>query len=358
MKKIRQAVIGAQCALGLAATLLAAQHEPQALFYMTRSANSERSFEEHASQINAIVPTWYSVERDGRLIGHPEPAVLSIAKEHQVQVMPIVSAWDFHPKTYHAFLSDRVARHRFGRALVEACRRYGYAGFQIDFEDINFSDRAALSSTVAEVAGVLHHAGYELSMATVPNAPGLGPPTAFDQWLYHHWGGVYDLRVLAKSVDWICLMTYDEHTRFTPPGPVAGYPWVVRQLDYALEQVPKQKLSLGISLYGYRWWAGKPRRLRVGNRRRYEPNVEAKSLSAPAALRLAVEFHRPIRWDARDETAWFDFYRGGRREWVFFTNGRTFARLLHLARKRRLKGFCAWVLGDEDPTIWKYLPAH
>ncbi len=328
----------------------------EALFYMTRGAKSVQSFEEHANKIDAIVPTWYSVDRSGRVSGHPDPAVLKIAEEHRVAVMPIVSAWDFHPATYHAFLNDRRARQRFGQALVEACRRYGYGGFQIDFEDINWLDRDALTSTVAEAATALHRAGYEISIATVPNAPGLGSPTAFGQWLYHHWGGAYDLAALGKSVDLICLMTYDEHTRFTPPGPVAGYPWTVEQLNYALQQVPKRKLSLGIPLYGYHWWAGKPFRRPGGTYPRYWPNVEAKSLSALQALRLAMAYHRLIQWDPTDQASWFDFYHSGQREWVFFTDARTFETRLNLARQRGLEGFCAWVLGDEDPGIWKWLP--
>jgi len=50
--------------------------------------------------------------------------------------------------------------------------------------------------------------------------PGNG---GFSKWMYTDWRGAYDLAALAKSVDLICLMTYDEHTRWTMPGPVAGW---------------------------------------------------------------------------------------------------------------------------------------
>ncbi len=323
---------------------------------MTRARQSVQSFVTHADKIDVIVPTWYSVDRRGTLRGEPDAAVLRVAKEYHVIVMPIVSAWNFHPDTYHAFLNDRMARTRFSRALVAECRRYGYQGFQIDFEDVNWRDRKALTSTVSEAAVALHRAGYKLSIATVPNAPGLGRPTAFGQWFYRHWSGAYDLAGLAKSADLICLMTYDEHTRFTPPGPVAGTPWMVRQLNYALRQVPKQKLSLGIPLYGYRWWAGRPLRRRRGTNLYYLPNVRAASLSASQALRLAMNHHRLIQWDPTDQTSWFDYDRDGRREWVFFTDTKTFRARLSLAKRRGLEGFCAWVLGEEDPSIWKYLP--
>lgn len=56
----------------------------------------------------------------------------------------------------------------------------------------------------------------------------------------------------------ICLMTYDQHTRWTATGPVAGWTGTIANLDYALKFVPKEKLSLGIPLYGYHWFAGPP----------------------------------------------------------------------------------------------------
>lgn len=48
--------------------------------------------------------------------------------------------------------------------------------------------------------------------------------SAISAWLYANWRGAYDLKALAQSVDLICLMTYDQHTRWTAPGPVAGRP--------------------------------------------------------------------------------------------------------------------------------------
>ena len=53
-------------------------------------------------------------------------------------------------------------------------------------------------------------------------------------------------------------MTYDQNTRWTMPGPVAGYPWTVENVEYALQFVPKEKLSMGIPVYGYHWFAGDP----------------------------------------------------------------------------------------------------
>ena len=46
------------------------------------------------------------------------------------------------------------------------------------------------------------------------------------------------------------------------------------------------------------------------------------------------------------------------REWVFYTDPRTFRARYHLVVQRGLQGFCSWVLGKEDAGIWDLLPQH
>ena len=328
----------------------AAQAQPKALFYMTRNPDSVRSFMQHVSKIDIIVPTWYSVDKNGMVWGGPNPLVLTTAKEHHVPVMPIVSGMGFHTKEFHAFLHNDAARTAFEEALPRECKLNGYSGFQIDFEDLTWNDRDALSSLVAEAAAALHRDGYKLSIATVPNAPGRPGQTAFGYWIYRDWRGVYDLKALAKSVDLICLMTYDQHTMYTAPGPVGGYPWTLDNLNYALKWVPKDKLSLGIPLYGYHWYAGMPKD--------NKGNITGNYISEPNAELLARSFGGKIQWDPVDRTAWFYIYRDYMREWVFFTDARTFQARYNLVKERGLQGFCSWVLGNAGPDIWNQLPSH
>ncbi len=170
--------------------------------------------------------------------------------------------------------------------------------------------------------------------------------------MYRDWRGAYDLKALAHSADLICLMTYDQHSRYTPPGPVSGYPWMLKNVKYALEFVPKNKLSLGIPVYGYHWFAGMP----IGGNN--VPNNSAEYIGAPAAMQLARAYDARLQWDAEDKTAWFYFYRDNDREWVFYTDPRTFAARYDLVKQDELEGFCSWVLGEEDPAIWQLLPSH
>jgi spore germination protein YaaH len=281
---------------------------------------------------------------------------MDTARQHHVPVMPIVVNGDFVQEDFHKLLKNPAAAQSMIALLIRDCKENGYIGFQFDFENVHWTDREALSDLVREAANAFHKEGLQLTIATVPNAPGKPGEGGFSAWIYENWRGAYDLMALSQSVDLICLMTYDQHTRWTAPGPVAGWAWTTSNLDYALKFVPAQKLSLGIPLYGYHWFAGTP--VKSDDKSSDKPNPSAEYISTDDALDLAKAYGGHIEWDATDRTSWFYFYRADMREWIFFTDARTFRERYSLVKERGLQGFCSWVLGTEDQGIWDLLPSH
>ena len=343
------------CIAMVAALLLTAAPAlaaPLAIFYMTDGPDSVRDFLAHSAQIGLLVPTWYQVDENGLVTGAPNPMVLDRARSEHLPVMPIVAI--FNKKSFHLLATNEPAQAEMNQALIRECRLHGYTGFQFDFENIDWTDRDALSALVKRSAEALHGAGLQLTIATVPNAPGYPGSGGFAKWIYTDWRGAYDLAALAKSVDMVYVMTYDQHTRWTTPGPVAGWQWTMDNLNYALKFVPKDKLALGIPLYGYHWFTSAPIVDKATGEEK--PNPSAEYISAPNAQLLAEEYGGKIQWDEEDRSAWFYFYRDQMREWVFFTDARTFRERYDLVEKDGLAGFCSWVLGEEDPGIWAVLP--
>lgn len=329
---------------------------------MTRDPNSVRSFLAHPDKVDILVPAWYLVDANGLVSGGPDPFVLDTARQHHVPVMPIVNGAGFLQAEVHKLLINPAAYREMFSELISACKQNGYTGFQFDFENVNWSDRDLLSTVFREAANAFHAQNLQISIATVPNSPGSAGETGFDAWLFENWQGAYDLKTLAQSADFICLMTYDEHTRYTPPGPIAGWQWTVRNLDYALQFVPANKLFLGIPLYGTHWFAGVPTVAPPVAGAPLapveKPNPSAQPISTPDALDLARAYGGRIEWDPEDRNSWFYIYRDGMREWVFYTDARTFRERYDLTKQHGLAGFCSWVLGAEDPGIWDVLPSH
>jgi spore germination protein YaaH len=327
---------------------------PQALFYMSREPKSVQSFLAHLDQIDVLAPHWYNVDRQGVLTGEPDPRVLDAARRHHIQLTPLVTNLGFVKEDVHELLMHPEAHPPLFDALIRTAREHGYAGFQLDFENVPSADRDALTALVRAAVKALHREHLLVSIATVPNATSLPSATGYSAWHYENWGGAFDLKALAEVVDLLCLMTYDQHTFTTLPGPVAGMPWVAAQLDAALKLVPRQKLALGIPLYGYHWFAGTP--AKAGAREFDKPNLNAEFIDAVDVLKLAKTYHGRFGWDPDDRAASMVFYRDNVREWVFYTDSRTFGERYRQVRQHRLAGFASWVLGSEDPGIWKLLP--
>lgn len=353
MRQLSAAVLFALCGLTFSDSALA---RPKALFYLTENPSAIQSFLNHATKIDILAPTWYSVDAAGLVWGGPNELVMETARRAHVPVMPIVVNPGFNQENFHKFAATPEARLRFIATLIDESKKHGYLGFQFDFENVAWTDRDLLTVLVTQTAQALHEKSLQLSIATVPNAPGYPGQGGFARWIFENWRGAYDLKALSDQVDLICLMTYDEHTRYTPPGPVAGYGWTLENLEYALKVVPKEKLSLGIPVYGYHWFAGEPSKAEPGTEER--PSNSAETVGALAVQQLIAEYRPQLQWDQQDRASWFYFYRDQTREWVFYTDARTFRERFNLVTERGLQGFCSWVLGEEDPAIWDLLPSH
>jgi spore germination protein YaaH len=336
--------------LALASTSALAK-APTALFYMMESQKSINSLEAHIDKIDLLVPTWFGVDGNGLVSGAPDMYVLKLARAHHLPVMPIISAGGDRKK-FHDLLTSEMAKKAMIGGMIEQAKLYGFTGFQFDFENIAWTDRDALTLLTRQTAEALHKQGLKLSMAVVPNAPGYAGRGPFGKWMWEYWRGAYDLKALGQALDLVCLMTYDQHTRWTTPGPVAGMPWVMDNLQYALKQVPKEKLSLGIALYGYHWFAGDP----VGEDGKEKSNISAQYIDADESFPLAKQFNATMQWDPVEHEAWFYFYRDQMREWVFLPDAHAFRDRYDVVKQYGLEGFCAWVLGAEDPKVWEELP--
>jgi spore germination protein YaaH len=325
---------------------------PVALFYLMETPKSIASFEAHIDKIGLLVPTWYGVDKNGLVNGAPNPGVLRAAKVHELPVMPIISLTE--RARFHALLGNESAKKIMIARMIDEAKLQGYVGYQFDFENISWTDRDAFTELTKATAVALHEAGLKLSVAVCPNAPGHAGRGHFSKWMYEYWRGVYDIKELGDkyAADFISLMTYDQHTRWTPPGPVDGFPWVKEQLQYALRFVPKERLSLGIPLYGYRWYAGNP----VKDDGSEASNIAAEYFDADEWQPMVRQYAIQLQWDPVDQESWFFFYRDQLREWAFVPDARSFKVRLALMKENGLAGFSAWVLGSEDPGIWNELP--
>src|SRR5580700_6434827 len=112
---------------------------PVALFYLTSDPGAIRDFYAHSSQIDLLVPTWYQVDENGLVTGAPEPTVLKRAQDEKLPVMPIIAL--FNKKGFHTLALNAGAQAMMNEAMIRESKLHGYAGFQFDFENVEWTDR-------------------------------------------------------------------------------------------------------------------------------------------------------------------------------------------------------------------------
>ncbi|MGH7575808.1 MAG: glycosyl hydrolase family 18 protein [Longimicrobiales bacterium] len=321
------------------------------LFYYTDNEDAYESLVANIDRISVIAPGGYSVDTDGIVWGEVDPRVLELARERGVPVMPLIVNPGFDQEMLSALLANPEARARAVHWMLEECRRHGYWGFQFDFENVSIDDRDRLTEFFRETAAALHPEGYKLSIAVVHRPTDFPGPTRYHKWLFRNWRAGYDLEALGQIGDFISIMSYSQHTRRTPPGPQAAVSWQEDVVEYFLEYVPAEKLSLGIPTGSQHWYTSQEDRITPELARSYSENISWKR-----AMGLVERNSAELEWSDEHQVSYAFYPRGGTFEWIFLEDARSFRAKLELVRERGLRGFSVWVLGPEDPAIWEALP--
>jgi len=308
--------------------------------YYVNTDEGRASLLAHLRQIDVLSPGWYDANADGSITGYARRDVIDAAHAGAVAIIPLVVNKDVDPDVAHAILADPARRAALAANLVNEAKTYGYAGFQLDFEQIRWTDRDLLTALTQDCASAFHAAGLNLSIAVIPRLPGDAGASGTLLDYFRQWSGAYDFAALAKAADFLSFMTYDEHNGVTPPGAVSGTPWIRQALEFSLQGVPPEKATLGLPTY-YHDWTG------VGR---------LTSSSYDDAMILAQRYGATPTFDAIEEEMHFgyDVYGVHHELWIQSTD--TLRRKLPLMYEYGLKGISVWRLGFEDPSFWNLIP--
>ncbi len=308
--------------------------------YYVNTDEGRASLFAHLRQIDVLSPGWYDANADGSITGYARRDVIDAAHAGGVAIIPLVVNKDVDPDVAHAILADPARRATLAANLVNEAKTYGYAGFQLDFEQIPWTDRDLLTALTQDCASAFHAAGLNLSIAVIPRLPGDAGASGTLLDYFRQWSGAYDFPALAKAADFLSFMTYDEHNGVTPPGAVSGTPWMRQALEFSLQGVPPEKATLGLPTY-YHDWTG------VGR---------LTSSSYADAMILAQMHGATPAFDAVEEEMHFSYSAYGVQHDLWIQSTDTLRHKLPLMYEYGLKGISVWRLGFEDPSFWNLIP--
>lgn len=316
------------------------------MFYTIDNEQCFESFRTHVAWIDIVGPQCYKMDEHGNLWGSVDGRIITLAAKHKIKVMPLVVNAGFDQPAFHKLLHNALARTKAIDNLLRVCRENMFYGIQFDFENIHVSDKDLFTDFYRQTAAVLHSNGYAISIAVVPRTSEDAGPTEYHKWIFEYWRGAFDYKALGEIGDFISLMTYDQHTHRTTPGPVAGIPWMEAVIQFVLKGVSPSKISIGIPFYSYRWQPAYQNN---------EAHVWGRSLDYAEAVGLAERFGAKWQWDEQEQVSHTAYSNSFLNEYIYLEDARSLKAKLALLNKYKFRGFSVWRLGHEDPEVWKVL---
>lgn len=213
----------------------------------------------------------------------------------------------------------------------------GYQGVDIDFEYILAEDRNAFTDFVRRVADTMRANGYHTSVA-------LAPKTSADQQGLLYAGKDYG--ALGEAADHVLLMTYEWGYTYGPPMAVAPINQVRRVVEYALTEIPAEKIDLGIPNYGYDWPLP------------YERGVTAaRTINNIQAVRIAIEQGAEIQFDEVAQSPYFRYTDAQTQieHEVWFEDVRSLQKKFDLMNEYSLRGCGYWQIMQWFRANWLLL---
>ncbi|WP_067840339.1 LysM peptidoglycan-binding domain-containing protein [Amphibacillus sediminis] len=293
----------------------------------------------HAELLTYLSLFSYQVNRDGTL----RPPLLDnfrqIAEENQAALSLVVTNLEegaFSDELGSLIVNDRAIQETLLNNIIETARAGGYRDVHFDLEFLPPADREAYNNFLRYAKSRLSEEGLLMSTALAPkvSATQEGP-----------WYEAHDYRAHGEIADFVILMTYEWGYSGGPPMAVSPIDQVERVVDYALTEMPANKIMLGQNLYGYDWTLP------------YQPGGEyARAISPQQGIALARDHNQAISFDPVAQAPYFHYVdTEGNEHEVWFEDARSIQAKFDLIREKGLRGISYWKLGLAFPQNWLLL---
>lgn len=298
-----------------------------------RSAGAVAKVGEHLTYLAVFS---YAVNRTGKLTPVEDQPVINAAYGKRVLPLLVLTNFEegqFSTEIATAILTNEGLQDRVLQQVLQIMEEKGYRGLDFDFEYLGAENRVRYVRFLQKARQLIKPRGYYLSAA-------LAPKSRSEQRGVLYEG--HDYQAIGQVVDFIFFMTYEWGWSGGEPMAVSPLPQMRRVIEYALTVVPKEKIMMGMPLYGYDWTL---------------PHVPggkfAKSISPQRALELASRYGAGINYDKKAQAPWFRYTdEQGKRHEVWFEDARSVQAKFDLVKELGIRGFYYWVLGNDFPQNW------
>lgn len=297
--------------------------------------------EETLNEIDELLVFSYGFNTAGELIPPMVDDLPLIERAWQKNVRPVLvlTPFDENGRFNNSLVNQLAVNLGLQQRLIEnllfTVEDRGYTGVDVDFEYILPEDRQYYGAFVANLRAAMNARGYQVSVA-------LAPKVSESQRGLLYEG--LDYRLLGANADKVFLMTYEWGYTYGPPMAVAPLNKVREVVEYALQEIPKEKIMMGVPNYAYDWTL---------------PFIQgqsaAKLIGNVEAVAIADENGAPILFDQTAQSPHFTYQKEGADHEVWFEDVKSIEAKLRLADSYGLRGVGYWNLMRPFRANWLLL---
>lgn len=283
----------------------------------------------------------YGFDAEGVLLPPPLDDAPMISAAWQADTRPVLTltpldaSGQFNNNLISSVVHNDSYKNNLIQQLLNTLRMKGYSGVDVDFEYIQAADRDLFTAFVKNLADTLHPYGLTVSVALAPKTSAGQPGLLYEG---------KDYAALGAVADSVLLMTYEWGYKYGPNMAVAPLNMVRRVVDYAITEIPPEKIHLGIPNYGYDWplpfERGKTAAVTIGN-------VEA--------VQIAIQNNAEIYFDDISKSPYFNYTKDGIPHEVWFEDVRSIQAKFGLVKEYGLGGMGYWQIMRWWKANWMLL---
>ena len=296
-------------------------------FAVNWDPQSLASLQTHQDQLTHAMPEWIRLAPDGSFLVEEDARMAQAAA--RLELTPTVSNYGdgaFRRALVKPLLATAASRKDGAQRLARLCEERGFAGVNLDLEDLDAATWQQVAAFVESAWAELHPRGFLLSIDLPADTRGV------------------PVERLAAATDFLVVMAYDDHSSADNPGPIATPDSVARSVAAYLKRAPADRIVVALGAYGYDWPLDSD-----GDTAR-----PAEELAFAQALALARENEVPIEWEAESKSSFFEYDEEEKKEKheVRFLDAPAMAAQLEAIQNLHVRGVAIWRLGAEDPRIF------
>jgi spore germination protein len=295
----------------------------------------ENSAREAAPYLTYLAPFSFQARRDGTL---KEPLLNNfpaIAKTNRNVLMMVINNQEndqFSDELGRILLNDIAIQDKFLNTIVATAKKYGFRDIHFDFEFLRPADREAYNNFLRKAKQRFKNEGWLMSTALAPKTSA----TQKGKWYEGH-----DYKAHGEISDFVVIMTYEWGYSGGPAMAVSPIDSVRKVLEYAITEMPSNKILMGQNLYGYDWTLP------------FVQGSVAKAVSPQQAIQLAAKNNVPIQYDTKAEAPFFKYRdEAGKEHEVWFEDARSIQAKFDLIKELNIRGMSYWKLGLSFPQNW------